>query len=328
VRILVLGGTGLVGTPLCARLAERGDQVLALTRRPEAARGALDARVTVIAGDPGVAGEWQEQVAGCQAVVNLVGEPIMGKRWNPAQKERLRASRVDSAARVAEAIARAAGTGQAPAVWVNASAMGYYGPQPEDGPPLDESAPPGSDFVARLCVDWEAGPQAFALRMPSVRVVRLRIGVVLAASGGALEEMARPFRLHAGGYPGSGRQVVSWIHLEDLLGLLLRAIDDPAFSGPINCTAPSPVPMAEVAAAIGRALGRRSWTSVPGFVIRAALGEVASAVLTGQRVVPRAALAAGFGFRFTDVDAAVRDLLGSSNGRGRETARLPSSANR
>ncbi len=297
-RVFVTGATGFIGRKLVQKLRERGDEVIALTRDPSRASGLEGCQL--VQGDPSRAGPWTEELARCDAVVHLAGEPLMARRWSPEQKQRILASRVEGTRRVASAIERAA----RPPVLVNASAIGIYGPREDEL--LDESAEAGADFLAQVCRAWEAE----ALRISEkTRVVVMRTGVVLGEGGGALERMLLPFRLFAGGPIGSGQQWMSWIHLEDLVGLFLLALDSPQARGPLNGTAPNPVRMSELAAALGKAMGRPSWLKVPGAALRLAVGEAATVVLTGQRVQPRKALELGYRFRFTQVEEALREIL-------------------
>jgi len=304
-KVLVMGGTGLVGRRLVQRLRERGDEVTVLTRRPEAARTWIAAGCAVLGGDPMEAGPWMAAVHDADAVINLVGEPVFGRRWNEAYKSLLRDSRVLSTKHAVDAMraqpCRADGQSK---TLVNASAIGYYGPRGDEI--LDESAAPGDDLLARLTVDWEAAARAG--EEYGVRVSMVRIGVVLDRSGGALQKMSTPFRLGIGGPIGSGRQWVSWIHHRDVVGILLLALDRQA-TGPINGTAPDPVTNRDLSKALGRALHRPAVLPVPAFALRMRFGEVAGILTTGQRVVPQRALSLGYAFEFPHIDAALADVL-------------------
>ena len=303
-RVFVTGGTGLVGSRLLAKLRGRGDEVVLLTRRPEVAGKINDVRVVV--GDPTQAGPWADSVRDCDAVVNLVGEGIFNRRWSAAFKEALYRSRVESTRNVVRALQGAPRRGDgSPRVLVSASAIGIYGPHEEEE--LTEDSPPGDDYLARLCVDWEKA--AREAESAGVRVVIVRTGVVLDPKGGALAKMLPPFKMFVGGPVGSGRQYMSWIHHEDLIGLILLALDRPEAAGPLNGTAPNPVTNKEFSKTLGRALGRPSFFAAPAFALRLALGEVADVITKGQRVLPRKALGLGYAFKFADIDAALRDVL-------------------
>jgi hypothetical protein len=238
-------------------------------------------------------------------VVNLAGEPIAGKRWTRAQKTRLRSSRIDTTRTIVQAIADAQ---RKPRLLLNASAVGYYGPRGDEE--VSETEPPGNDFLAGLCREWEA--EALRAEPHGVAVVRLRTGIVLGKGGGALAKMIPPFKLFVGGPLGSGRQWMPWIHLDDEVGLIEHLLA-PGAGGTVNATAPEPARMKEFCAALGNALGRPSWAPVPGFVLRAAFGEMADVLLTGQRAVPAEAQRRGYRFRFPTLPEALRDIIVSAD---------------
>jgi uncharacterized protein (TIGR01777 family) len=292
-NILLTGGTGFIGAPLCRRLAQRGHAVAVLTRSPH--RAAQHEGPSIVPFD---AAEWRSAVEGADAVVNLAGEPIAARRWTPAQKRRIQESRVQTTRRLVDAIAASS---RKPSVLISASATGFYGARGDE--PLTEADPPGTGFLAETCQAWEdAATRAEPL---GIRVVRLRIGVVLGRGGGALAKMAPPFLACVGGTLGHGRQWMSWVHLEDVLGLIEWALAHPELSGAVNATAPEPVTMAAFCRQLGRALRRPCWAPVPALVLRAVLGEMAQMLLTGQRVLPEAALRAGYAFRYPSLPAAL-----------------------
>lgn len=305
-RVFVTGGTGLIGTRLIGQLAKRGDQIVALTRRPAAAKERLGAQVSLVEGDPMRPGPWMDAVAACDGVLHLAGENIFAKRWSKEFKELLRSSRVESTRNIVQAVARQPrmANGQAK-VLVNASAIGYYGPHGDEE--LDETSPPGDDFLARLCVDWEK--EARAAEAAGARVAIVRVGVVLDKEGGALAKMLTPFKLGLGGPVGSGKQYVSWIHHADMVGVLLLALDNPTATGPMNATAPQPVTSRDFGKALGRALHRPAFMPTPAFGLRVMLGEVSQLLTTGQRVLPKRALQLGYSFRFPNLDTALADIL-------------------
>lgn len=300
-KVLVTGGSGFVGTALCASLVTAGHEVTVLTRGDKGA-GRLPAGVEACVGDPTAPGPWQEVAAGHDAFVNLAGAGIFS-RWTPEHKKLIRSSRVDSTRNLVDAMARRR-SGQG-AVLVSASAVGYYGPR--GGEELSEEAPPGEDFLAGVCKQWEAEAQA-AARL-GARVVCARFGIVLGGGGGALGQMLPLFRLGLGGPLGSGRQCFSWIHVADLVTALLFCLEN-EMSGAANCCAPSPVTNREFTRTLGRVLRRPAFLPAPGFAVRLAMGEMGSVVLTGQRVIPQALMRAGFSFQFPELEGALRDLLG------------------
>jgi uncharacterized protein (TIGR01777 family) len=305
-RVFVAGGSGMIGSRLVRALHTRGDQVVLLTRRPDAVRQSLGPACTVVAGDPLQPGPWAEAVDDCDAAINLTGENLFNRRWNEAFKNLLRDSRVKSTRNVVEALARKPATAAgAPKVLVNATATGYYGPHGDQE--LTEESPPGDDFLARLCVEWEA--TARKVEAHGVRASLVRIGVVLGKEAGPIPMLLTPFRLGVGGPVGSGNQWFSWVHHADIVGLLLLALDNPAAAGPLNGTAPQPVRNGDFTKAFGRALHRPAFLPVPSFALKLRLGEVADIVTTGMRVLPAKALALGYKFKFPDIEGALADVL-------------------
>jgi uncharacterized protein (TIGR01777 family) len=306
-RVFLMGGTGLVGNRLIKQLHQRGDEVVLLTRRPDVARDRWGDAVQVVQGDPMQAGDWLRAVDDCGAVVNLVGEGIFNRRWNAEFVQLLRDSRVKSSANVAGALAARPRTADGTAkVLVNASAIGFYGPHGDEE--LTEDSPAGNDVMAEICVAWEAAVQP--AEAAGVRTTRVRVGVVLDPEGGALREMSKPFKMFMGGPVGlTGSQYISWIHHHDMAGLLLLALDNPACQGPLNATAPGPVTNKQFSKALGRALHRPSFMPAPKIMVRLVLGGVAQVVTKGQRVLPKKALAQGYEFKFSEVTAALADVV-------------------
>jgi uncharacterized protein len=274
-RIVVSGGTGYIGSALVQHLVARGDSVAVLTRGE--ARSGNPSRVSW---DPYRVGEWAKALDGVDAVVHLTGERAVGARYTEAVKQRIYDSRIVSTKNVVAAIAQAS---VKPQVLVSASAVGYYGNRPATER-VDESAQPGDDFLARLCVDWEAASER--ARDSGVRVVNPRIGVVLGPGDGPLKVMALPFKLFVGGKLGSGEQGISWIYLDDAVAALTLCIDDEAMPTKVNVCSPSPASNAEVSAAIAQALHRPNLFTVPKFGLKALFGEGAETILTGQFAVP------------------------------------------
>jgi len=297
-RVAVSGATGFIGRALVNRLLSEGHEVLALLRDPERQARRLPPRAQAA---PFVASETPARglLAGCEAVIHLAGEPV-DRRWTDAYKRRLLDSRVQGTRAVVRA-AKDAGTVR---VFLSASAIGYYGARGAEE--LDEAAPPGDDFLARICVAWEQAAQEDA---GSWRGAVFRMGVVLHPEGGALSRMLLPFRLGLGGAFGSGEQYMSWIARDDLASLLLFSLTGEAIRGPVNAVSPSPVTNAEFSRTLAKVLHRPEVLKVPAFALRAALGEMSSAVLTGQRVIPRKALEAGFLFAYPKLEVALRHVL-------------------
>jgi hypothetical protein len=302
-KILVTGATGLIGRRLVEDRLGRGDEVTAVSRSAARAKGLLGTRVRIVEGDPTATGPWQRSVDGCDAVVNLAGAGVAERRWTAAWKREIVRSRIESTRRVVEAIAAAA---RRPGVLVSASAVGYYGDRGDE--PLDETAAPGDDFLARLGVEWEA--EARRAEASGVRVVLLRTGIVLDPRGGALRGMLPAFRMMVGGPVGSGRQYWPWIHWRDEVGLARLALAEPALRGPINLAAPGAATCREFARALGSVLHRPAVLPMPVPALRIVLGEMARYVAASLRVVPAAALRHGYAFLFPELRPALEDLLG------------------
>jgi len=288
VRVLVTGGTGFIGRAVCHALRGAGHAVTIVSRD---SGGASDDAIGWDAVGQGV--------AAADAVVNLAGEPIAGGRWGPARKEAILQSRVGATRALVDAAGLAA---RRPRVLVSASAVGYYGAR--DDEPVDETAGPGSGFLAEVCQAWEreaSRAEAFGLRL-----VRLRLGMVLAGDGGALGRMLPPFRAFVGGPLGNGQQWMSWIHRGDVTGMVLEALVNEGYRGAVNATAPEPVRNRDFTAALGRVLVRPAAIRVPAVVLRLALGEMADMLITGQRVLPRAAERLGYRWQYPEILGALR----------------------
>lgn len=303
-RLVIAGGTGFIGSVLCTRLLAEGHALTLLTRGPSPTT--ISPNQKWLTWEPGSAGAWEsaleESLLGADGVINLVGEPIAAKRWTEAQKEKIRLSRVGTTRSLVNAIAKAK---EKPKFLLNGSAVGYYGPHGDE--PLTEKAGPGNDFLARVCVDWEE--EAKRAEKYGLRVILLRTGIVLGKGGGALAKMIPPFKFFIGGPLGSGKQWMSWIHLEDEVGLILSLMHNERAHGPVNATAPDPVTMKEFCGALGRVLHRPAWAPVPAFALRLILGEMADMLLTGQRVLPAEAQKLGYTFRYPKLDEALKACL-------------------
>jgi len=296
-NVLVAGGSGFVGRRLAQALVARGDVVTVVTRDPARARAT---------GVPGASYRgWLPALDAYDAVVNLAGEPIFGRRWNAAVKQDVLDSRVQSTRRIVAALRDAR---DPPHVLVNASAIGFYGSRGDEL--LSEESAPGSDFMARVCQAWEAEARRAEEPPAPVRTVVLRIGVVLGEGGGALASMLPFFRLGLGGPIGLGGQWFSWIHVDDLVGLVLEALDDEQARGVLNAVSPGAVTNRAFSFALGRVLRRPAFFPVPPLALRLKFGEVAQVLTGSQRVAPRAAQALGYAFRFPEVEGALQDALG------------------
>ena len=293
-KVVITGGTGLVGSALASTLTSRGDNVVILTRDRFKARGSVKPAIGKDAGALAFVEtqDFADAVRGAYAIVNLAGEPI-STRWTDEIKREIKSSRIRITELVATTINELPEEDR-PKVLVSASALGYYGTSMSAT--FDEQSPGGTDYLAEVCRDWEAAAAAEVER----RVI-VRIGIVLSNEGGALAKMVPLFQMFAGGPPGEGSQWFSWIHRDDLVNMLITAIDDSRYEGVVNGVAPSPVRMSEFCSRLGQTLGRPNWLPVPGFALNAVLGEGASVVLDGQRVVPSRAQELGFQFRTTSV---------------------------
>ncbi len=309
-RVLISGGTGFIGRHVVQALLARGDDVTVLSRRPEQVTSQLGSDVRAVAWEPGARTPgarpaWFGSVAGHSAVVHLAGEQAVGKRYTPQMKERIYDSRIESTLQLVEAIAEAQ---PRPSVLLCASGVGYYGGHLSDTP-FDERSSSGEDFLATLTRDWEAA--AARVQDYGVRAVSTRFGIVLGRGGGALEQMARPFKLFAGGPIASGKQIVSWVHVEDAVRAILRCLDDAQISGPVNVTSPHAVSNEELARTIGQVLHRPSWARVPEGALRAMFGEGAFAIITGQRALPALLSHHGFEWRYPELRSALEEALRS-----------------
>jgi hypothetical protein len=289
-RVTLTGATGRLGSLLVNELTRRGDEVTILSRSPD--KG--------VAYDPMNAPAPPEALAGRDAVVHLAGEDI-AQRWNDESLKRIKDSRMVGTRNLVAGLAQA---DPRPKALISASAVGYYGNRPD---PIDEDAPPGDDVLADVCIAWER--EADKAQELGLRVVKVRTGVVLDRHGGALEKMLLPFRLGVGGPVAGGRQPLPWIHYEDVVGIYLRAIDDDAWSGPVNATAPEPVSNRDFSKALGRALHRPAFAPIPGFAIKLLYGGMAQLVTEGQYARPRRTIDLGYEFRHPDLDEALRSAL-------------------
>lgn len=304
-KIAISGATGFVGSRLVKRLHTEGHKILVLTRNTTFAQKVFPSQafpnLEIIAYTPSVSGSWQDSIAGCDGVVNLAGEPIAEGRWTPERKQEILNTRKLGTQKIVEAIAKA---NPQPTVLVNTSAIGYYGTS--ETASFDEDSASGNDFLAQVCQDWEA--EASKVKDTNVRLVILRFGIVL-GNGGALGKMITPFKLFAGGPIGSGQQWFSWIHLDDIVSLIIQALTKPTMEGVYNATAPQPVRMNDLSTTMGNVMNRPSWLPVPGFAIEAILGDGAKVVLEGQQVLPKRTLESGFEFQYPNLPSALKQIL-------------------
>ena len=324
-RVFITGGSGLIGRHLARGLLEAGHQPVILSRHSDVVRRKPEFRhYQVVQGDPTTEGRWQDEIDGCDAVVNLAGHNLFAERWNTEIKRKIRDSRVHGTDHVVAAISRAR---KKPGVLVQASAIGYYGPHGDED--LDETSPSGADFLAVVCREWEQ--TAEPVTQQGVRLAVVRIGIVLAPGEGALAFMTPIFKLGPGAPIGSGgsflakgQQWMSWVHIDDIAGIFRMAVEKAEAAGPINGTAPNPVRNAEFSKTLSSVL-RKPYKTIfgevtvtpwrfflpvgpPDFVIQLMLGEVAGVVTTGQKVLPTRARVLGYHYRFPDLVAALRDV--------------------
>ncbi|MCC5656648.1 TIGR01777 family oxidoreductase [Nostoc sp. XA010] len=304
-KVAITGATGFIGSRLVQRLHAKGHKIVVLTRNSTFAQKVFPSEtfpnVEIVAYTPNTSGSWQSVIASCDGVVNLAGEPIGEGRWTPERKQEILNSRKLGTQKIVEAITNA---NPKPTVLINASAIGYYGTS--ETATFDETSLSGSDFLAQVCQIWEA--QARNVKEAGVRLVILRLGIVL-GNGGALDKMIMPFKLFAGGPIGSGRQWFSWIHVDDLVSLILEALTKPEIEGVYNGTTPNPVTMADLSQTLGEVMNRPSWLPVPGFAIEALLGDGAMVVLEGQQVLPKRTLETGFEYKYPNLQSALAQII-------------------
>jgi uncharacterized protein (TIGR01777 family) len=301
-RIVITGGTGLIGRALAANLTSGGHEVIVLSRSPGKARG-MPRGVQVEGWDARTSEGWAYLVEGAGAIVNLAGENIGAGRWNAERKRRILNSRLDAGRAVVQAVKQAS---DKPGVVIQqASGKDYYGPRQDAE--IDEEEEPGQDWIAQVAVQWETATAP--VEEEGVRRAIARTAVVLSLDGGALPRMLLPFRLFVGGPLGGGKQWFPWIHLQDEVAAIRFLIENPDARGPFNLCSPNPVTNKQFSRVLGAVMGRPSVMPVPGFALKLLFGEMATLLLNGQRAVPRRLLELGFEFRFPTVEAALRDLL-------------------
>ncbi|VEP17051.1 conserved hypothetical protein [Hyella patelloides LEGE 07179] len=304
-KIAITGATGLVGTRLVSKLKENNHQIVVFTRNSAKAQKIFPAsnfpNLEVVQYTPQESGAWQDRVSGCDAVINLAGEPI-SERWTAQHKKAILESRQLGTRKIVEAIAKAESK---PQVLVSGSAIGYYGTS--ETATFDETSSPGKDFLAEVCQKWEA--EAEAVKEYGVRLVIVRIGIVLANGGGALGKMLTPFQVGAGGPIGTGRQWFSWIHRDDLVNIIIEAINRSDLTGVYNATSPNPVKMNAFCQTLGEVLNRPSWLPVPEFVLELLLGDGAVVVLEGQQVLPKKTQSQNIKYQYPELRSAIREIV-------------------
>ncbi len=298
-QVLISGSSGMVGSALVPSLATAGHRVARLVRQGTAAPGAND-----VPWDPAAEKIDETRLPGTEAVVHLAGENIAAGRWTEARKEAIRKSRVEGTLLLSRALARMK---PPPKVLIAASAIGFYGDRGEEV--LREVSPRGRGFLPAVCVAWESATEP--AEKAGVRIVNLRFGIILSAKGGALAKMLLPFRLGAGGIIGSGRQYMSWVSIDDVVGAIEHALAHETLNGPVNVVAPAPATNHEFTKTLGKVLRRPTLFPMPGFAARLVFGEMADALLLASaRVVPDRLRASGYSFRHPDLEPALRSLLG------------------
>ncbi|MBI4971085.1 MAG: TIGR01777 family protein [Candidatus Omnitrophica bacterium] len=301
-NIVLAGGSGFVGKALVIKLVEEGYKIILLTRNPEKLKWLNKNFVTAVAWDGKCVDEWAKYVDSADAVINLSGESIAAKRWSQPQKKKILESRINATRAIVDAIRSA---GKKPPVFMNASAVGYYG-NVENGDVI-ESNTKGSGFLADVCEAWEN--EARAAESLGVRVVMFRLGVVLGEGGGALAKMIPSFKLFIGGPLGSGMQWFPWVHRDDVSRAICFALKNQKLSGPINMTAPEAVTMKQFCAVLGKSLNRPSWAPVPAFILKVLLGEMSEMFLTGQKAIPRKLVESGYQFSHPQLDEALHQII-------------------
>ena len=300
-KVAITGATGFIGKRLIEEFGRQGIEFIVITRNPSRAQQVFPQAAGFVEWNPPEGSLSPSDLAGLDGVVNLAGASV-AQRWTARAKDAIRNSRMDSTRLVVDAIT---GLDTPPPVLVSTSAIGFYGPR--DSTRLSEDSPTGSDYLAEVCRQWEAESQKAAAS--GIRVVNPRIGIVLGRGGGAMANMLTPFKLGVGGPIGDGSQWMSWVHIDDVAGLLAYSLTNDSLSGPVNVTAPEPATNRNFAKTLGRVLHRPAILPTPVFALRLGFGEFADILATGQRVLPEKALAAGYRFRFPELQEALSEVV-------------------
>jgi uncharacterized protein (TIGR01777 family) len=306
-HIIITGATGVIGTELALKLIARGEKVVVLARLPGVAARNIPGAAEYVQWDSSMeSGEWADFINGAKAVIHLAGKPLLESRWTEAHKNECYASRILGTRHIVSAIAEAP---EKPQVFISASAIGYYGSfsRCDDTPVMDESAPGGQDFLAKICIDWEK--EALAAEKSGLRTVLLRTGIVLSTKGGMLQKMLPTFRLFLGGPIGSGLQCISWIHIDDEIAAILEALDNPVYRGAINLVSPTPASMKKFVGALAAVLDRPDQLQVPEFVVQLLMGEGGKYAVKGQNIKPGFLAAQHFRFSYPNLSDALADLI-------------------
>jgi hypothetical protein len=306
-RIVIAGGTGLIGRPLVSTLLGDGHDIVVLSRNPDKYRAILPEKVLLVPWDAQTAGKWSRELDGADAIINLAGENLAGDnflpgRWTEQKKRRVRESRINAGSAIVEGMKAVENK---PQLLIQSSAVGYYGPGGDDI--VTEKTPPGEDFLSMLCVEWEAS--SAEVESLGVRRAVIRTGLVLTPDGGPLAREILLFKLYSGGYFGDGKQWWPWIHMDDVIRSIQFLLDDNQAIGPFNLAAPNPVTNRDFGQIMGKVMGKPALVPVPRFALNIVVGEVATIVADGQRAVPEKLIDQGFTFRFTELEPALRDLL-------------------
>jgi hypothetical protein len=306
-HIVITGATGVIGREVARRLIDSGRKVVVFARSPQAASASIPGAAGYVRWDSDMkAGDWTASLEGAYAVIHLAGKPLLDARWTEEHKVACYDSRINGTRALVSAMTALTNK---PKVFVSSSAIGYYGSfdRCDDTAPLTESAQPGVDFLAKICFDWER--EAVPAEKLGVRVVLLRTGIVLSTQGGMLQKMMTPFSFFVGGPVGTGNQCLSWLHIDDEVSIILEALDNPAYHGPVNAVSPEPATMKEFADELGSVMNRPALLPVPKLAVQILMGEGADYAVKGQKVIPAFLQEHNFQFTWSHLHDALADLV-------------------